>query len=46
MKKDYSNELGIRFKSRYDELKWLYYELYHEDKQGFDYLCKLIVTFE
>ena len=42
MKKDYSNELGIRFKSRYDELKWLYYELYHEDKQGFDYLCKLI----
>ena len=42
MKKDYSNELGIRFKIRYDELKWLYYELYHDDKQGFDYLCKLI----
>ena len=42
MKKDYSNELAIRFKIRYDELKWLYYELYHDDKQGFDYLCKLI----
>lgn len=42
MKKDYSNEFGIRFKIRYDELKWLYYELYHDDKQGFDYLCKLI----
>ena len=42
MKKNYSNEFGIRFKIRYDELKWLYYELYHDDKQGFDYLCKLI----
>ena len=42
MKKDFTNELGLRFKERYDELKWLYYELYHDDKQGFDYLCKLI----
>ena len=42
MKKDYSNELGERFRTRFDELKWLYYELYHDDKQGFDYLCSLI----
>ena len=42
MKKDDSSEFGIRFKTRYDELKRLYYELYHDDKQGFDYLCKLI----
>ena len=38
---DYSNELGLRFKERYDELKWLYYELYN-DEQGFNYLCGLI----
>ena len=38
----YENELGLRFKQRYDELKWLYYELYHNDDQGFAYLSKLI----
>ena len=42
MKKENTNELGIRFKMRYDELKWLYYELYQDDKQGFDNLCQLI----
>ena len=42
MKKDYTNELGKRFRDRYDELKWLYCELYHDDKKGFDYLCGLI----
>ncbi len=40
MKKDYSNELGTRFRDRYDELKWLYCELY--DIDGFDRLCKII----
>ena len=42
MKKDFSNELGERFGKRYDELKWLYYELYNNDKLGFDYLCGII----
>lgn len=42
MNNEFTNELGIRFKMRYDELKWLYYELYNGDKQGFDYLCGLI----
>lgn len=37
-----SNELKARFNKHYDELKWLYYELYHGDEQGFDYLCKII----
>ena len=41
MTDSYANELGLRFKERYDELKWLYYELYN-DEQGFNYLCKLI----
>lgn len=42
MKKDFTNELGERFRERYDELKWLYCELYNNDKQGFDYLCGVI----
>ena len=38
----YANELGLRFKQRYDELKWLYFELYHDDSDGFNSLCQLI----
>ena len=34
-----------RFQSRRDELQQLYYALYHQDKQGFDYLCGLMRTF-
>ena len=41
----YENELGERFKTRYDELKWLYYELYYGNEQGFNYLCQLIKQF-
>ena len=43
--KQNANELEIRFENRYDELKWLYYELYHGDARGFDYLCSLIKQF-
>ena len=42
MAENFNNELGLRFKVRYDELKWLYYELYRGDDQGFAYLCQLI----
>ena len=28
------NELETRLGKRIDELKWLYYELYHGDSQG------------
>lgn len=38
-------EFRRRFDARFDELKWLYYELYHGDSQGFDYLCRLINTY-
>ena len=40
-----SNELSTRADKHMDELKWLYYELYHGDEQGFKYLCKLINDF-
>ena len=45
MKKDFTNELGERFRGRFDELKWLYHELYNGDKQGFDYLCGIIKSY-
>ena len=38
-------ELKLRSNKHFDELKWLYYELYHGDEQGFDYLCKLIIEY-
>ena len=44
MKKNLSNELGVRFGRRYDELKWLYYELYNDDR-SFDDLRMLIKEF-
>ena len=31
-----------RLQIYYDELKWLYYELYHSDQQAFDYFCKML----
>ncbi|MBQ9414803.1 MAG: amylosucrase, partial [Clostridia bacterium] len=42
MKEDFTKELEQRLESRCDELKWLYYELYHNDQAGFDYLCGII----
>ena len=39
------SELEVRFSERLDELKWLYYELYYGDEQGFQYLCSLIQDF-
>ena len=37
-----AKELETRFRKQIDELKWLYYELYHGDSRGFEYLCELI----
>lgn len=35
-------EFSARFEKHYNELKWLYEELYHGDKQAFDYFCKML----
>lgn len=32
-------EYRKRFEERIDELKWLYCEIYHNDMQGFEWLC-------
>lgn len=42
---DYSNELGLRFRGRYDELRQLFTELYGDDRRGFRYLCSVIKQF-
>ena len=31
-----------RLERRYDELKWLYCELYHNDTQAFGYFLKML----
>ena len=35
-------EFSERFARHEDELKWLYYELYHGDKQAYDYFIDMI----
>ncbi|MBR0150044.1 MAG: hypothetical protein IJP89_01640 [Synergistaceae bacterium] len=36
------NDFETRLAKHYDELKWLYYELYGSDKQAFDYFCSML----
>ncbi len=35
-------EFETRLKKHYDELKWLYGELYHGDEQAFSYFCTML----
>jgi len=35
----WTTEFKRRFELRYDELKWLYCELYHNDRKGLEWLC-------
>ena len=43
--KRFANEYQTRLNERIDELKWLYYELYHGDAQGFRYLLRILEDF-
>lgn len=36
------NAAEQRLARRYDELKWLYCELYHNDMTAFDYFCRML----
>ena len=38
-RKNWKPEFARRFDARYDELKWLYCELYHNHMDGLDWLC-------
>lgn len=39
------DEYSKRFAEKVDELKWLYYELYHDDWQAFDWLCQSLKSY-
>lgn len=41
-RKDWEPAFTARFAPRYDEMKWLYGELYHGDEQAFDYFCGML----
>ena len=34
-----------RLARHYDEMKWLYSELYHNDQQAFDYFCEMMYEY-
>ena len=38
-------EFQERFDRRYDELKWLYCELYNNDMKAFDWLCNSLCDY-
>ena len=40
--KKWEEEFIERLQVHYDELKWLYYELYRSDEQAFDYFCSML----
>ena len=40
--KSWEPEFIERLEKHYDEMKWLYGEIYHNDQQAFDYLLKML----
>ncbi len=42
MKEYWKPEFAIRFRRHEDELKWLYYELYHSDKQAYEHFADML----
>ena len=43
--KKWDNIFKKRLTKHYDELKWLYSELYHNDQQAFDYFCDMMYEY-
>ena len=43
--KKWKKEFRERMERHYDELKWLYYELYHGDEQAFGYFCSMLYEY-
>ena len=42
MKDGWKPEFADRFRHHEDELKWLYYELYHSDEQAYSYFTDML----
>ena len=43
--KEWDSEFISRLESHYDEIKWLYYELYNNDEQALNYFCSMLHEF-
>ena len=43
--KNWEPEFIKRLEKHYDELKWLYAELYHNDQQAFSYFCDMLYEY-
>ena len=43
--KNWEPEFSERLAKHYDELKWLYAELYHNDQQAFEYFCDMLYEY-
>lgn len=43
--KKWEPEFQKRLDRHYDELKWLYSELYHNDQQAFEYFCTMLYEY-
>lgn len=43
--KTWKREFTERYNRRYDELKWLYCEVYHNDMHAFDWLCNSLYEY-
>ncbi len=43
--KKWEPEFKERLAHHYDEMKWLYGELYHGDEQAFDYFCSMLYEY-
>lgn len=41
---DWEEEFSSRLEKHYDELKWLYAELYSNDRQAFEYFCGMLYS--
>ncbi len=44
-KSKWNPEFKKRFNARYDELKWLYCEIYHDNVQGLEWLCNAMFEY-
>ena len=43
--REYAPEFRQRLDKHYDELKWLYCEIYHNDIQAFDYFVSMLYEY-
>ena len=43
--KTWAREFRTRLERNYDEMKWLYCELYHNDENAFDYFCTMLYDY-